>query len=762
MTFLKKIVGSLLVVIFFSTALADEFIIHKIIFVGLNHISPATALHNLPVREGDRINSKQTTQVIRELYKKSFFSDIKIERKNNNLIIAVVERPVISSIKVSGNSKITTKQIDEVLKGSGLTNGQILDQAMFDVMIQGLKQQYNIMAMYDVKINTSTIAQKNNCVLVDVKIKEGPVAKIKAIKIIGNKAFSEKTLLSQMALSTTKPWSFFTDADKYNKEKLDFDLEKIHFYYLDHGYLNFKIKDTKTTITSDKKYIYITVSMDEGALYKIEGFEVAGDLLGHRAEIIKLITLKAGQIFSRQEAMISKENIIKFMGNYGYGMPDIQIEPIVNDVKRIVFVKFNVNPGQRIYIHNIIFEGNTKTHDEVLRREMRLQEGSVFSLSKIKESSRKLSNLGYLDNVDYKITPVPERPGQVDLTYNVKETSSTSVNVQGGVSSTDGFLCGAGLTDTNIFGSGKTTSVRFDKSRSFQLYNLGYYDPYFTVNNIGFSANAYFNKTDTSKLTGRSAYGIDTIGGLASFILPLSDYDTLTFGAGLENIKIKAENSSKRMVRDFIKRYGSSFTELKLIIDWNYTTFDRAIFPTDGFSQDLNLTTYEPLNKHGLSLYTITHRTSWYQPLFKGFILHTNTGIGYGNSIGGRPDQLPFFKNFSAGGLGGLGQVRGFVSGDIGCQDEDNYATGGNVLTAASVSVIIPAPMKNIVRPSIFFDIGDVYKNKFKPGELRASCGIQLEIHTPFVPIILSLGKAVRKQNNDSLKTFDFSISTSI
>lgn len=767
MNLFKRILCSLLLVTFASTALADEFIIHKIIFVGLDHISPTTALHNLPIREGDRIDSSQTTQVIRELYRKNFFSDIKIDRKNNDLIITVVERPVIGSIKVSGNSKITTKQMDEVLKNSGLTNGQILDQAMFAAMIQGLKQQYNVMAMYDVKIDTSITAQKNNRVLVAIKINEGPVAKIKAIKITGNKAFSERTLLNQMTLATTKLWSFFTDADKYNKEKLDFDLEKIHFYYLDHGYLNFKIKDTKTSITPDKKYIYITVNIDEGAPYKIEGFEVSGDLLGHHKEVNKLIMLKSGQVFSRQDAITSKENIVKFMGNYGYGMPEIQIEPVVNDTKRVVFVKFHVNPGKRVYIHNIIFEGNTKTRDEVLRREMRLQEGSVFSLSKIKEGSRRLSNLGYLENVDYKVAPVPERPNQVDLTYSVKEASAISANVQGGFSDAEGFLYGASLTDANIFGSGKTASMRFDNSKATQLYSLGYYDPYFTVNHIGFAVDAYLNKTDTSKLSGRSAYSTDTLGSMASIVLPLSDYDALTFGAGIENIKIKAKSDSRARVLNFLKQYGSSFTELKLVIDWRHSSFDRAIFPTNGFSQDLNLTVYGPLNKHSLSFYTITHKTSWYQPLFFGFIFHTNSGIGFGNNIGGRPNQLPFFKNFYAGGLGGLGQVRSFEPGDLGFQDRVNKATGGNFLTAASASVIIPAPMKDIVRPSVFFDIGNVYSTyykdwRFETSKLRASVGVQLEIRTPLAPIVVSLGKPVRKQNNDKLRAFEFSISTSI
>lgn len=384
----------------------------------------------------------------------------------------------------------------------------------------------------------------------------------------------------------------------------------------------------------------------------------------------------------------------------------------------------------------------------------------MFNLSKIEESRRLLSNLGYLDNVDYAVAPVPGEPNQVDLTYSVKEASAVTAGIQGGYSDAEGFLYGASINDSNVLGSGKTASIRFDNSKATQLYSLGYYDPYFTINKIGLSVNAYLQKTDTSKLKGRSAYSTDIVGGLASFVIPLSDRTSITLGAGYEHIKIKSGDTAPEHVSKFLDKYGSIFNQFKVVADWRYSGFDRAIFPTKGFSQSLSLQGYGPLNRKSLEFYTVEHTTSWYQPLFSGFIFHTGTDIGYGNGIG-RTKELPFFKHFFAGGIG---SVRGFESGDLGSADKDarddfGHAKGGNVMTVASASIIIPTPMKDTIRPTVFIDVGDVYNNRFRVQDLRSSCGIQLEWHTPIAPLIFSLAKPIRKKDGDRLEMFQFSIS---
>ena len=762
MLLLKKILCGFFILMYVA-AYAEDFVIHKIHVNGLQRIKLGTVLSYLPIKAGDRIDSSQTGYIIRDLYKTNFFSDVKLKRQGNDLLIDVVEREVIGSIDISGNKKITQKQILEVLKNVGLIEGQALDKALLNEVIQALTQQYYNLGLYDAKVDFSIQPQERNRVAVAIKIKEGPVAKIKSIKIIGNKIVKERTLLQELSTATSKPWSFLTSADQYSKEKLDADLEKLRSYYMDRGYLHFQIDDVRVTIAPDKKYIYITIKISEGVQYTIKGFSLDGDLIDKRKEILKLITIKPGDVFSRKAIIAAQAKISQFLNDYGYGMPEIRIEPIVDDKSKQIFIKFLVNTGKRIYIHRINFKGNIKTHDEVLRREMRLQEGSVFSLSKINESRRRLANLGYLQDIDYKVTPVQDDPHQVDLTYSVKETSAISAAVQGGYSDADGFLYGANLNDNNVLGTGKAVSLRFDNGKATQYYGFGYSDPYFTVNGVGFALNAYLQKSDKSKMREGSYYSTDIYGALASFDIPLSDYDSANLGFGVEHIEIHTPSSGVgEYVYDFLDRYGSLFNQFKIVAGWRHSNFDRAIFPTKGFSQGIQLEFYGPLNRQGLEFYKINYNNSWYQPLIKNFIFHTRAEIGYGGGFG-KTKNLPFFKNFFAGGIG---SVRGFDSGSLGAGDADardkyGRAKGGNVVAVASASIVIPAPMPEMVRPSVFFDIGNVYNDKFKLNDLRSSCGIQVEWHTPLIPLVFSLAKPLHKKAGDYTSPFQFSIAFS-
>jgi outer membrane protein insertion porin family len=756
MSLLKKLLCGVLIFVC-SASYAEEYVIHKIRVSGLQRISLPTVLSYLPVKDGDRIDSSQTVYIIRALYKTNFFSDVSLKRRGNDLLISVVEREVIGSINVSGNSKINKKQMSEVLQNVGLVEGRALDKALLNGVVQALIQQYYNLGLYGAKVSASIKQQERNRVAVAINIKEGPVAKISSIKIVGNKLASEKSLLKLFSSTTPKLWSFFTRSDQYSKEKLDADLEKLRSYYMDRGYLQFKVDSTRVAITPDKKNIYITINITEGALYKIKGFSLDGSLKGKRSEVLKLIIFKKGDVFSRKNIINVQASINQLLGDYGYGMPDIQVEPVVDDKNKQIFIKFMVDAGHRVYIHRINFLGNTKTHDDVLRREMRLQEGSLFSLSKLNESRRRLANLGYLQNIEYKTTPVQDRSNQVDLTYSVKEVSAVSASVQGGYSDADGFLYGASITDPNVLGTGKSAAVRFDNSKANQYYSLAYTDPYFTVNAISFSINAYLQKSNQSKIN-LSSYSSDTYGVLASFGIPLSDYDRVTLGFGVEHIKIKVPSSGvSDNVLDFLGRNGSAFNQFKLVAGWRYSNFDRAIFPTKGFSQGIRLEGYGPLNRESLEFYKIDYDASWYQPLVKDFIFHATAGIGYGDSFGKTKD-FPFFKNFFAGGIG---SVRGFENGGLGSFDDFDHAIGGNILTTASASVTIPTPMSDTIRPSIFFDIGNVYNDKFKLGDLRSSCGIQVEWHTPLAPLVFSLAKPIHHKNGDHLDMFQFTIAMS-
>lgn len=761
MRLLKRILC--LVIMFaltYSVANAEVFVIKKIRVTGLQRVNLGTVLSYLPVKEGDSMDAAQTSNIIRELYGTGFFSDVTLTRNDNELLINVAERAVIGAINMTGNSKITKKQLTAALKNVGVAEGRALDPAVLNGIKQAIVQQYYSFGMYDAKVSIDVTPRERNRVAVAINIKEGPVAKIRSIKIIGNRVFKEKTLLKEFSLTTPRLWSFFTNSDQYSKEKLDADLEKLRSYYMDRGYLNIRINTTQVAITPDKKGIYITINITEGLVYRIGGFSLEGELIGKRAEILKLITLKAGEVFSRKNIIDIQGQINQFLGDHGYGMSDVRIDPNVDENVKKVWVKFVVISGHRVYVRSINFKGNHKTNDEVLRREMRLQEGSLFSLSKINESKRRLANLGYLQEIEYKIHPVAESNNHVDLVYDVKETSAISANLQAGFSDRDGFLYGASLSDQNFLGTGKLVSLSFDNTKSTQSYGFGYHDPYFTANKVGLSFNAYAHRYNPNRTSaGLTAYTTSIYGAVFSLDAPLSDYATVSAGLGAEHIDIGRSSATSSEVNEFVSQYGTVFNQFKLIASWTYNNLDRAVFPTAGFANTVSGELDGPLDGKSLEFYKLSYNAFWYFPLIKDFIFRAAAEVGYGDGFG-RNKKLPFFKNFFAGGIG---SVRGFEAGALSDKfDSNRRAFGGNFITVGSVSLIIPNPIKDTVRPSIFIDIGNVYTNKFKPSGLRASYGVQVEWRTPLAPLVFSFAKPLRSKPNDYLDAFQFSISTSI
>lgn len=768
---IAPILTALCLCFYVSLASAEVFTINKIEVHGLQGVRLGTLLNSLPIKEGDRIDSSQTSEIIRATYKTGFFDNVDVVRVNNNIIITVVERPAIGEINISGNKDVTKKELLSSLKDIGLVEGEIFNQAALSGLEQALVQQYYNLGHYNIKVETNTTKMSRNRVAVNIKIYEGPSAKIKAIKIIGNNNFSESKLLGNFSLTATKWWKFtyFSKADQYSKEKLNADLEKLRSFYLDRGYIRFKIDSTQVSITPDKKYLFIIVHVTEGAEYHISGYNLSGNLLGKGPEIRKLITINKGDVFSRQNIIDIDSSINQFVGNLGYAMPDINANPIINDKNHTVFLNFVVNPGKKYYIRRINFSGNNKTDEVVLRREMRQQEGALYSLDKINESKRRLSNLSYLENVDTKLEPVPEHPDQVDLTYKVKETSSASANFNIGYSDADGFLYGLGINENDFLGTGKTVAAQFTHSKLSQVYSLTYFDPYFTKNNVSMKVDLYSQQMSPDNV-GLTPYSTDNYGGAMTFGIPISDFDRLSAGLGYDFTKIFGEGIfSSIQINNFIKEHGSIFHEGKVMAAYDHSSYDRAIFPTKGFAQSLNAEVDFPASSGSLSFYKAGYNTRWYFPLYKHFILHTYTDLGYGNGFG-NTDELPFFKNYYAGGIG---SVRGFEAYSLGPVDSNNNPMGGNILADASVGLIVPSPWNDRLRPTIFVDAGNTFNTfgdsdpdafNFKFDELRASTGLQIEWRSPIGPLLVfAIAHPIYSKNKDvdHKKLFDFNVGAS-
>ena len=762
---IKKLVF-VFAVIELSTAGAEVFKLEGIQIHGLQRLSRETVLSYLPARVkiGEELDSERTGKIIRALYETNFFSDVELDRKGNVLVIKLVERAVIGALKITGNNKLPNQQLTEALKSVGLTEGQELNPGILQNMRQAIVEQYHLMGFHNAKVEIESKTARQNRVMLAIKITEGSVTKIGKLSIVGSKAFSQQQLRQVLTLTETKLWSFFTESDRYAKEKLDADLGRLQTHFMNLGYLKAEVALANLSMTPDGKRVNITIRVTEGPIYRFAKIELVGELLGRRDEFLKLITCQSGQIFSHRAVMETKRNISFLLSNWGYATASVESNYVVDDLHRQLSVKFTVRPNHLVYLRYINFFGNNRTREEVLRREMRMQEGGLFSADNINESARRLANLGYLKDINYEMSPVPGKSNQVDLGYTVKEDSAVEMQLQAGFSNRDGFLYGVSLRDQNIFGTGKAASLRFDNTKANRSYGCSYHDPYFLADKIGLSVNGYSNSYSPHKVNhDLSSYKSNAHGFSAALDMPFSNYTQFLLGLGIEHIGLSTANMGDRVHKEmssFIEKHGSKFNQFKVFTSLGFSKLDRAIFPTRGFAHSAEIDWYLPMNSRGLTFYKITYSAKYYLPLGEKekLIFKANGEIGYGDGIG-KTEKLPPYKNFYAGGIG---TVRGFKADTISSKQHSTQVIGANLLTVASANIIFPNPFGESVRTSLFMDVGSIHEHHFDTKNLRAAYGLQLEWRTPLVPLIFCFAKPIRKKAWDSKDLFQFSLGVSL
>jgi len=735
---------------------AGEFVVKKIEVQGLQRIPLQTVMEYLPIHVGQTLSPADTGAVIHALYQTGFFGNVSLARNGDTLVVQVSERPTIGLIKISGNKQIKTKDLMAALKQSGIVEGAGYDQALLDGMKQAMVNEYHKTGRYDATVETKATEQSRNRMAVDIQIHEGKIAKVSKINITGNQAFSNRQLLKNFNLGKKPWWAFLSSKDEYSEEKLQTDLKSLQEFYLDRGYLRFKVDSESADMTPDKKSVVINIHVTEGVPYRVKSYKLSGTLLGQEAKISKLINIKPGEVFSRKKVLAINDAMGRLYGDQGYAMAQVDAIPAIDDVNHQVFLTFTVEPGRRIYVRNVDYFGNTRTADEVLRRETRQMEGGVYSISQQDETKRRLNNLGYLDSIESKMEPVPGKPDQVDLRYNVKETSSTTASAQVGYSDAYGILYGANITQKNFKGSGKTVSLGFNNSQYAQTYSFNYFNPYYTESGMSRGFSLYFQHV-TPDQSNIAAYTLDSYGAMMNYRVPLSEYDYFSFGYGYEYLNIKSGDGSIEMA-NFMAQQGANFNNLKITAGWTHNTYDRAVLPTQGFNQWLGMEAGLPGLPNSLEYYRLNYDATYYQPLTKGFILSLNTDLGYGNGYG-KQTELPFFKNYYAGGMG---TVRGYSENTLGPRDSVNNALGGNILTAASANLIVPTPLNDYrVRTSLFFDAGNVFQDKMSFTDIRYSTGLEVDWVSPMGPLKVSFGQALNSKPNDTLRFINFSIGTS-
>jgi outer membrane protein insertion porin family len=758
----------------------EDFIVSDIQVRGLQRISEGTVFNYLPVNVGERFSLGNVGPAIKALFKTGFFKDVSIEREGSALIVNVVERPSIAKIIFEGNKDLSKEDLTKALDKIGLSEGKIFDRSVLDKVEVELKRQYLSHGKYSLKIKTDVANLTRNRVGIRITISEGRVTKIKEINIVGNKTFDDDTLLKKLELSTTNLLSFYTKNDQYSKQKLQADLETLRSYYLDRGYINFNIESTQVAITPDKKDIYVTINVKEGDIYRLEKVKLTGNLVVKPDELIKLMTVGPGEIFSRKNATETSKAIQDRLGDEGYAFANVNMVPEIHEANKTVDMAFFVDPGKRAYVRRINYSGNTKTRDEVLRREMRQMESSWASSSKIERSKTRLERLGYFESVNVETPPVPGTSDQLDVNYTVVEKSSGNLSAGIGFSQVQGIVINANLSQDNVFGSGKRVNLAFNNSDFLTSYQFGFFNPYFTTDGVSLGYNLSYTDRNAGQIN-IANYSTTTANAGMDFGIPLNEFDQLRFGVDLRHLKLKTNDTSSDEIQNFVSGKvfggpdrglvqgpdsgnGDSFITLSPSIGWTHDTLNRALFPSSGGQQRLSALATIP-GIDNLEYYKISYKHQEYFPLASDFTFRLQADIGYGDSYSG--DDFPFFENYYGGGTG---SVRGFKNNTIGPRDRitreilDNNGRGtgkfintlnrpfgGSTKMVGSAELFFPVPFlpeTKSVRLGTFFDAGRI-QNGFGFNRMKYSAGLSGEWLSPFGALSVSAAVPLNADKND-------------
>lgn len=734
----------------------DPFVVRDIRIEGVQRTEPGTVFSYLPVKVGEEFTEEKAQQAIRALFATGFFRDVRLEVDNGVLIVALDERPAIAQIDFSGMKEFEPAGIRKSLREVGLAESRIFDRALLEQAEQEMKRQYLSRGRYAVQIQTTVTPLERNRVGISFAVTEGDVAKIRGVNIVGATAFREKELLDEIVLRTPGWLTWYTKHDQYSRQRLAGDLETLRAYYQNRGYLDFNIDSTQVSITPDKKDIYITININEGERYTIGQVDVAGQMLIPEGDLKPLITFKTGEVFSRQKLVETTKAIADRLGNEGYAFANANAIPQIDREKRIVSFTIMIDPGRRVYVRRINVNGNTKTRDEVVRREMRQLEGAFYDASKIQLSKKRVDRTGYFKDVNVETTAVDGVADQVDVSIKVEEKPTGSIMAGVGFSSVDKVVLQGSISQSNIFGSGKFVSLAANTGRVNTTYALSYTDPYYTVDGMSRGFDLYKRKFDASSLS-TGAYKTDSLGGGMRWGYPIDEKTGLGFGFGVEKATLDTYDSSPTRYKTFVSNYGNDYSYGTLNASLGRDTRDSAILTTDGVVQRV----YSEVAAGDLQFYRVGYIHQYFRPLSRTFTLGLSGNVGIAHGINGKP--LPFFKSYYAGGPG---SVRGYMSSSLGPQDSSGNVMGGSKSFTGSAEVKFPVPgasQDKSLQLSTFIDAGQVYAEgqTMAPSDLRYAAGMAFSWSSPFGPLKLSYANPLNKKDGDRVQRLQFTFGTS-
>ncbi|NOT15930.1 MAG: outer membrane protein assembly factor BamA [Methylotenera sp.] len=753
---------SAVIALFSQTALAAEpFIVKDIRVEGIQRTEAGTVFSYLPIKVGETMTDDLASQAIKSLYNTGFFKDVRIENENDVLVVTVQERSAIAQIDFSGNKSFPTDKMKEGLKQVGISESQIFDKSQLDRAEQEIKRQYLAQGKYGATVKTVVSPLERNRVAVRFEIEEGAVSKIRDINIVGNQAFTMDDLRAQFLLTTPNWMSWWNKDDQYSKQKLNADLEALRSFYMNQGYLEFNIDSTQVSITPDKKDIYITVNITEGEKYKISEVKLAGDTLVPEDELKQLMLVQAGDTFSRENVTQTSKAISDRLSDDGYAFANVNPVPEINKEQHTASFTFFVDPGKRVYVRRINVVGNTRTRDEVIRREVRQLESAWYASNKINRSKERITRTDFFSDVNVETPAVAGTSDQVDLNISVTEKSTGSVQFGAGLSSSEGVVFGITVNQNNFLGTGNRVSAQINTGKVNTTYSLSYTDPYFTPDGVSRGIDLYRRDVDTSSLS-IGSYNSSSYGAGVRFGVPLNERDSLNFGLATDFTDLTLPSDGPQQYRDFCE-LKSSCTSNSLVasVGWTHDSRDSIMFTNNGVLQRLSAEVSLPVLD--LEYYKIDYKHAWFKEIFKGFTFMLNGEIGYADAYGSK--DYPFFKNFY---LGGVNSVRGYDNGSLGpvgidAVTKEEFRLGGTKRLLGNAELFLPIPgLKDSkqFRLSAFVDAGNVYgaDESYSLGDLRYSTGLGLSWFSPFGPLKLVYAKPLNSQAGDKTESIQFQL----
>ncbi len=724
---------------------------------GLQRVEPGTIFATIPFRIGDTYDDGKGSEAIRSLFALGLFKDVRIEAKDGVLIVIVEERPTIVNVEFSGMKEFDKETLIKSLREIGLSDGQPFDKALADKAERALKQQYAARSMYAVEITTTLTPIERNRVNLTFSVVEGDVAKIKEIKINGNKNFSESTLRGLFDLDTGGLLSWYTKSNRYTPAKLNADLETLKSYYLSRGYLEFKVDSNKADLSADKKDVTITINITEGERFVISGIKLTGNYLGKEEFFKSLLKIEANQEYNADKIAQTNRAFTTYFGDFGFAFARVEVKPDIDRKNNKVALTINAEPGQRAYVRRINISGNNKTRDEVIRREFRQFETSWYDGEKLRSSRDRVDRLGYFKDVQIETLEIPGNPDQVDILMTVVEKPTGNLSLGAGYNTSDKLSFQFGIKQDNIFGSGNYLGVDVNTSKLNRTIVLTTIDPYFTQDGISRSLDAYYRTTRPTSAVD-SDYSLLTMGSSLKFGLPISPTDTVYLGGGIERNKIVNGTNLPQVYKDYVEQFGAISDSVPLTIGWSRDDRDSAITPNSGKLQRL-AAEWSPAGD--VKYVTAVAQYQQYIPLNKQFTLAFNGEVNWGKGLSGKP--FPVFKNSYSGGLG---SVRGFESSSLGAIDAvSGNPIGGPKKVTLNAEFLTPFPgagNDKSLRLFAFFDAGNVFaeNEKVSFSTLRTSVGLGINWISPIGPLRISYAKPLRTEASDKIEKFQFSIGT--